>query len=201
MSVRVQRTIAPRAIATAAALASTVAVALAQVGPAPRAGAGLGADLQGARSAVEVLTIDTRNTGVDLGLQRLPDGTYAPRARGAAMLVAQPDAPSSIAPVTNADSAPATGAGVPMPPPAAADQAAGHAGNGATDPADETPGTGALDAAFAPGAGAAPGPTEPLDAPLAAQGMSLDAVTAAAAAEASRNRNGTLVRGRITPAP
>jgi hypothetical protein len=31
--------------------------------------------------------------------------------------------------------------------------------------------------------------------------MSLDALTAAAAAEASRNRNGTLVRGRITTSP
>jgi hypothetical protein len=139
------------------------------------------ADAASPSPRVEVLTIDTRNTGVDLGLRRAAEGRDAravapmhvrmqvaggpPAAPAAASVAGGVTAASSPAPA--AESLPsAPGAAMPLPDDAASRDAA-------VSTADA------------------------LDAPLSAASMNLDAVTAAAAAEASRNRNGTMVEGRI----
>jgi hypothetical protein len=138
------------------------------------------------RGSVQVLTIDTRDTGVDLGLGRLAGDRYPPRARNVATAVPStgPAMTSTQTPVDVAVPAPGDGAGA-MPPESV--------------PRDDMANT----ARPSESGAAAPSPSsvEPLDAPLSAESMSLDALTAAAAAEASRNRNGTLVRGRITTSP
>jgi hypothetical protein len=185
MSVR----LAGAAIAVIAG-ASTLALAqVAQVAPGIAT-----ADQAPAKPArVEVLTIDTRNTGVDLGLRRLPDGSYAPRLRTA---VAQPAARFAASPAAVAPLQARTVDAVA--PPVLGDPAA-RGGNASVQEATHDASAAPADTDAVTSDGSAVESTS-LDAPLSAEGMSLDALTAAAAAEATRNRNGTLVRGRITPA-
>jgi hypothetical protein len=146
-------------------------------------------DAAPASPGVEVLTIDTRPTGVDLGLHR-----HAEQAEARAVAPTRVPMETGGFAATTAVAAPAAadaGAASPVATSSAASPAA------ATARASPAAATAAATPVPEAGSQDAPGTADALDAPLSAASMNLDAVTAAAAAEVSRNRNGTMVEGRI----
>jgi len=170
------------AIAALHGLAAALVATIACGQPAPAPGDGT---LTSPSPGVAVLTIDTRDTGVDLGLH--PHDAGVDEHRAAAAHPGGQAADATDAGITanggTADgsaSPPPTSTGVPAAP-------LPDRGSGSAEAPSGTPVP-----ALAPAMGA-----DALDAPLSATRMRLDAVTAAAAAEASRNHNGTLVEGRI----
>ena len=220
----------PRAL-----LALAVCVALDAAAQSTRAGVTLVPDSDGTETAtpgsVSTLTIDTRNTGVDLGLHRNADGSLSTRV------------PASRTRRPALDNGAALGTSGPTATPPAGGAAMGSDLGGANDPlSNGTPGISALgdptsagrvngnsaadngrnptsssagttlrDSA-APGNGADGTTRAGPAANGAASGNgtatgrgtrngSIDAATAASAAAQSRTENGTAVSGRILMAP
>ena len=162
--------------------------------------------------SVTTLRIDTRDTGVDLGLQRNPDGTLTSKVPATTTSPAANATPGALG--TNPDDLAAPGTSTFGNPTSAGRQN----GNSGTDNGRVTPGVSGgtgivnsdtsgngLPAAAAGNTGAGPAATGTTGAGSAATGTTgnatagsaVDAQTAAAAASSSRTVSGTITGARI----